>query len=555
MEEKKNSTSPKKIDWKKYLNKKYYKIYIASFLLVALVSGLVVGLVIAGGNDQSGGHRKPPSQNNGQQTTPSSGGNGPENPDAHIEMPELVDMNGYVYKAYVRAHAGDTLDEQIEHGNNFYKCIDFWIDEANREQDAISFAVYNRNSRIESDYNCKIRQVASNGSQIEHLTSAYANGDGYDLTIISARPAAQAATRNLLRNLTYLPYTDLTHPSFDPNSVEELSVEDKLYFVSGDMNVSTLEVAGLSLANMEFYADLADSIVELFEGDLSYANLYSLITSKKWTMETMMKIATLANLDNDETDGDLSVIDKGDTIGYHQYLNSTLWYFYASGGRITTKNDNGVPELTIKTARNQDLVNYIYDHLNSTISVPWIPNSYSAILDQNFLTGDVLFMDCSLYEIRMEIYPRAEFEYGILPCPIYEEGDDYHSVIFFNNWAHLWAIPCMNENLENAQRMLQIMAVYSSLSDSTMYAYYDRTIYLNAAPDNGSREVMDTIRQSMVYDIALLYDWGGLETMLNDLDTATSNPYAAAVNGIETRINPLIQSTVEKLRDPTLGME
>lgn len=500
------------------------------------------------------GEKTPSSGNSGNTTEPGTS-NKPEDPYLGPNMPDIVDMQGYVYKAYVRTHAGDTLDEQLAHGNNFYKCIDFWIDEANREQDAISYAVYSRNSRIEGDYNCKIRQVASNGSQLEHLTAAYANGDGYDLTIMSARPAAQAATRNLLRNINEMTIVDLTHPSFDPNAVNELSVEDKLYFISGDMNVSTLEVAGLSLANMEFYADLADAIVEEFDGDTTYANLYNLITSKKWTMETMMKIATLANIDNDETDGDLSVIDKGDTIGYHQYLNSTLWYFYSSGGRITTKNDMGVPELTIQTPRNQNIVDYIYDHLNSVVSVPLIPNSYSANLDANFLTGQVLFMDCSLYEIRMEIYPRSEFEYGILPCPIYEEGEDYHSVIFFNNWAHLWAVPCMNESYENAQRMLQIMAAYSSVKDSTMYAYYDRTIYLNAAPDNGSREVMDTIRQSMVYDIALLYDWGGLETMLNKLATETSNPYAAAVNGIETRVQGIIDDTVALLRDPSLGMD
>ena len=149
-----------------------------------------------------------------------------------------------------------------------------------------------------------------------------------------------------------------------------------------------------------------------------------------------------------------------------------------------------------------------------------------------------------------EIYPFAEFEYGILPCPIYEEGQDYTSVIYFNNWAHLWTLPNMLENTEYAERMLEIMAVYSSLSGSTMDAYYERTIYLNAARDNGSREVLDVIRESLVYDIALMYDWGGLETMLWELSYATSNPYASAVNGIEDSVNPKIEDTIEQLRNP-----
>ena len=552
----------KTIEWKKHFQK-FWKIYAVAALAVVLIATLILCLTLGGKEEEKGSHHKPPpSTNDAGQTTPVGGnsGNGggsssvttPEPEDE--DYPEKVNMNGYTYRAYVRKYAGsDTIDDQMAHGNNRFYCIDFWVEEEEREQDAISYAVYSRNSQIEADYNCKIRQVSSNGSQIEHLTASYANGDGYDLTIITAKPAAQAATRNLLRNIKDMTYVDLTHTSFDQNSINELTVANKLYFLSGDMNVSTMEITGLSVINMEFYEKLVESIVEAFDGNMEYSNIYKLVASKKWTMDTMLKIATMANVDFDTSDGsDLSVIDKGDTIGYHQYFYSALWYFYASGGRITTKNDAGVPELTIQKEQNQNIANYIYDHLNHVISVPWIPHANSATLNSNFLTGQVLFMDCALFEVRMEIYPNAEFEYGILPCPLYEEGSDYHSVAYFNNWAHLWAIPSMTANNEYAQRMMQIMAVYSSLHESTMYAYYDRTIYLNAAPDNGSRGVIDMIRRSMVYDIALMYDWGGLEDMLESLATATSNPYGTAMSGVEARINPLIEETVEKLREAAL---
>lgn len=475
------------------------------------------------------------------------------NPDNDVVMPEIIDMDGYTYRAYVRDFAGDELADQLESGNNLYKCIDFWIDEANCEQDVISFAVYTRNGRIEDDYNCKIRQVASNGNQLEQLKMYYTNGDTFDLTILSAKPAAQASTQNLLRDLKNVTYADLTHASFDQNSIKELSIDNQLYFISGDMNISTLEVAGLSLVNMDFYEDIKDDIVDnLFGGDQMYSNIYNLVTAKKWTMDTLLKIAEKANIDRDKTDGDdLSVIDKGDTMGYHQYFYSTIWYFYSSGGRITSKNEEDIPVVTIHLDQNQAVANYLYDHFNHVVSKPWIPRAMSKTLDQNFLTGQLLFMDCSLFEIRTEIYPFAEFEYGILPCPIYEEGQDYHSVIYFNNWAHLWSIPNMVENLEMAERMLEIMAAYSSLSDSTMNAYYERTIYLNAAPDNGSRQVMDVIRRSLIYDIALMFEWGELETMLERISFETSNPYGPAVVGIEATLGDIIDETIRQLRENT----
>ena len=503
--------------------------------------------------------------NNNNKKPGGSGGStvtAPEGSD--IEMPEIVDMNGYTYKAYVRDFAGtdpDAHKAQVNNGNNDYRCVDFWVEEANSTADVISYAVYGRNQQIENDYNCKIRQVSSDGSQLEFLVSSLQNGTGYDLTIITAKPAAQAATQNLLQNLNATTYMDLSKPSFDQNAIKELSVKDKLYFISGDMNISTMDVAGLSIVNMAFYEDLSESIVnELYDGDQMYSNIYNIVLAKKWTMETLLKIATKANIDIDTSDGELHVLPNGvkngqevdnkynggDTVGYHQYLYSALWYFYGSGGRITQKNDEGVPEFIIQKDASQTLYDYIYDKFNRKINAPWIPHESSNILNLNFLTGDVLFADCSLFNVRSEIYPKAQFEYGILPIPVYEEGMDYQSVIYFNNWAHLWAIPQLTENQEYAERMMEIMAVYSSLPASTMEAYYERTIYLQAAKDNGSREVMDIIRTSLVYDLALLYpSWGGIESNLVQIpnEDYAYTDITSSIIDIET----LMQETIDQL--------
>ena len=497
---------------------------ITKVLILLLALCMIIPCMAACNNKKDNNNNKKPSGGGSTVTAPEG---------SDIEMPEIVDMDGYTYKAYVRDFAGtdpDAHNAQVQNGNNDYRCVDFWVEEANSTADVISYAVYGRNQQIENDYNCKIRQVSSDGSQLEFLVSSLQNGTGYDLTIITAKPAAQAATQNLLQDLNATTYIDLTKPSFDQNAIKELSVKDKLFFISGDMNISTMDVAGLSIVNMAFYEDLSESIVnELYEGDQMYSNIYNIVLAKKWTMETLLKIATKANIDIDTSDGELHVLPNGvkngqevdnkynggDTVGYHQYLYSALWYFYGSGGRITQKNDEGVPEFIIQKDASQTLYDYIYDKFNRKINAPWIPHESSNILNLNFLTGDVLFADCSLFNVRSEIYPKAQFEYGILPIPVYEEGMDYQSVIYFNNWAHLWAIPQLTENQEYAERMMEIMAVYSSLPASTMEAYYERTIYLQAAKDNGSREVMDVIRTSLVYDLALLYpSWGGIESNL-----------------------------------------
>ena len=487
-----------------------------------------------------------------------------------IQMPEKIDMKGYVYKAYVRDFAGESPtahDAQVANGNNDYRCVDFWIDEENREQDVISYAVYTRNQNIETDYNCKIGQVSSNGSQLEHLTTAFTNGDKYDLVIMTAKPAANAATQGLLRNLKDATHMDLSRASFDQNAINELSVKDKLYFLSGDMNISTMDVAGLSIVNMDFYADIVETVVdEIFEGDELYNNIYDVVLSNKWTMDTMLKIAQKANVDIDTSDGALHVLPNGvqggvevdnkypggDTVGYHQYLYSAVWYFYGSGGRITTKAEDGTPMFVFADEKAHTLYDAIYAKFNRVHNATWIPHESSNILNLNFLTGKVLFADCSLFNVRNEIYPEAtQFEYGILPIPVLEEGMQYRSLVYFYNWAHLWAIPTQVNNLEYAERMMEIMAVYSSLPNSTMSAYYDRTIYLQAASNNGSRKVMDIIRTSLVYDLALLYPgWGGIEEKLYQIPNREESEYASIITG-RALIEDAILETVNKWMNPS----
>ena len=286
-------------------------------------------------------------------------------------------------------------------------------------------------------------------------------------------------------------------------------------------------------------------------------------------METLLTIATIANVDAGQDGGELHVLPDGvvggvevtnkyvggDIVGYHQYLYSALWYFYGSGGRITEKNEDGLPKFVIQEDLGQTLYDYIFEKFNRKINAPWIPHESSNILNKNFLTGEVLFADCSLFNVRTEIYPYAEFEYGILPIPVYEAGMDYKSVVYFNNWAHLWAIPnLVNDNLEYSSRMMQIMAVYSSLPESTMHAYYDRTIYFQAAADNGSRDVMDIIRTSLVYDLALLYpSWGGIEEKLYQIPNREAEEYASGIVDGLSRIEESMLATIETLLSPDVG--
>ena len=198
---------------------------IAKLLVLVLVIAMMVS-TFAACNEKKPTHQTPP-PSDGDTTTPSSGGNGGDgetevttpDPNAPI-MPDKVDMGGYTYKAFVRSNA-TTGGSTLEDGNPSFYCEDFWIDTTGEEpEDALSYAVYMRNKEIENDYNVKIRQVSQSINMVQELERFFQDGERFDLTIILAKSAATAATKNLLTDLKSLSGLELTHEAYDQNSIK-----------------------------------------------------------------------------------------------------------------------------------------------------------------------------------------------------------------------------------------------------------------------------------------------------------------------------------------------
>ena len=502
---------------------------------------------------------------------PSTQNNPNNNPDGNDQQEEIVtvpdeklpyelpaqedlslDGEPYLYRAYVRSNYDSK--NTMEDGNPAFYCEDFWVGVATGASDALEYAVYARNSQIESTYNVQIRQVPQNGNMVGELLSFYQNGDQFDLTIILAKSAAQAATQNLLRDINSMQYVDLTHEAFDQNSIRELSMGGKLYYLSGDMNISTMDCASSTMVNLSLYEDLTETIVEAFGNDTAWEDIYNIVKAKKWTMDNMLKIAELATIDADSTDGALGNSSE-DRIGYCQYATSTLNYFYGAGGRVTDMTDEGYPQFVIQESQNQDVFDYLYKHFNKYQTNLNIPYGWSGVVNGNFIEkGNTLFAEMGFWSTRKYLYMQDTFPYGFLPNPLYQEGDEYHSLVFFYNTVHLWAVPTLVNDDYRSQMMLQILAAYSNVNKpgSTMDAYYMRTLYfVISGPSAGSREVMSLIKDSMVYDIAILYDWGGWVTALQTLGEKTFNEHASLVSQLQTTAIPAMEETIEAFKNPS----
>ena len=450
---------------------------------------------------------------NGEETTTDGGGK--VDPPATLHGIPVIEMtvndSPYVYKGFTVS--GQSVNPQ-------FATDDFWNN--NPDKDALSYAVYDRNNKIQAKYKCTIiDRPSTQKSTFDEMKGFFDNNEKYEVAILGAYDLSNCAANGFLRDMNRIQVNgfDLANPAYDANALDQLAMGNTLYYVNGAMNDSTLDNAPANMFNTALFASMQEKYIAEFGA--GYSDLYQMVEDGTWTVEAMMKMAEIACVDTSASDGDLDY-SKGDTLGYLGYSADTVYYWFGCDMRIA-KNIGSYPSLdgTINTEDAEAVYNKLYELFNKPLNNPWITRGDSAKRRENFNSGKVMFTSYVLSDVRHQLYPDNEVPYGILPIAKYSDGQDgYRAVVYYQtNHAHLWALPVKCVSLDYSALMLQIMAVWSDLPDSTMDAYYIKTLY-KAAKDDGSRRSLDIIRDSLVFDIGMLFDdWAGMDRHLRNIAT------------------------------------
>jgi len=446
----------------------------------------------------------------------------PENVD---ETPEeqgiytYADLGGYTYQAYVYGSGS---------GSSVMVCEDFWTEDPSG--DYLKYAVYARNTYIENTYHCKISQVDSKDlSTYNELKKFYLNGEQYELCIIPTMDAAACATSALLCNVYELENIKLQNTAYDQNSIGQLAVGGKLYYLSGDMNVSMMDAAAVTCFNSALYREY-DFEKKIGDGKAAYNDPYQMVHDGTWTLENMLKIAAEVDHDRDKS-GTLDAT-VGDKVGFFQHNSTPLFYWFGLGARLTENDpkNGGYPAIAFDSDKGEDTFALLYDNLNTAVEHPERAIGGGGDRKESFKTGNILFFDIILWDVR-KVYRPAEYEYGILPLPKADVDQTRYFDIVYNpsRVERIWAIPTTCANRDYASFLLNVIAVYSARSESTMDVYFRITLSTASQNDTHAYATLHTVRNSLTYDYCLLYDWGDFITeQLSKLSTSSFNTYADA---------------------------
>ena len=418
-----------------------------------------------------------------------------ETTEARIE-PDLPDTKweGYQFRVLTK---GDT--------NVHWKSKDIAATEENG--DVINDAVYKRNMKIYDRFGVEMVDIPSpNGTwdlSAPLRKSVMAASDDYDMVSSGYNDVPKnLAGDGMLMELHSVPYMDLSKPWYDQNANEQLSIDGKLFATVGDMILMDNEATLCVLFNKR----LAD--------DYGFEDFYDMVKRGTWTIDRMTEFAKQAAKDLDG-DGVMGEKDQWGNIG--EPLNT--YAFMVGCGVAAVKKVDDIPVFDMKNEHFYDAFTKAVN-LNRDNKVTMFSDNFKAadvwadIIDPAFTEGRVLFNTAGL--VRVTVFRAMETNFGILPLPKYDESQKEYNSMVSIGCANSIAIPATAD----AERCGAVIEALSAEGYYTLTpAYYDIVLKTKNARDDASSEMLDIIFDNRIFDIAYMFDWGGIIGSINGLKT------------------------------------
>lgn len=396
--------------------------------------------------------------------------------------------------------------------------------------DIINDAIYNRNRTVEIMLNVTIKQdVKSLSASNTAIINSVAAGDHvHDVVFIESNNSTTLARENSFVDLMTVPNLNFDKPWWDKGSVQNFMINNKLYFMYGNLHLQYYEALYTIMFNK--------ALIE----NHNLENPYNLINDGKWTLDKYIEMVTNTTYD---LNGDGVMNAQDDLYGAIVVGNQPIYYAVCAGERFSRTNADGTIEFLGMHERLYDIANKITPILSDknifmsydTAGVSAYSNSiYSA-----FESNHGLFMVEVLG--RVKELRTMDTDFGLLPFPKYDETQaQYLSGNAFS--ASLMSVPITNPDLARTGTILENICAGSY--EELIPAYYEINLKGKQFRDDDSEAMLNLMLNNIQYDIALVFNWGGFISMYNSAVT-NANDLMSKYAAIEKSLNHDLTKTME----------
>ena len=360
--------------------------------------------------------------------------------------------------------------------------------------DIISDAVFKRNETVKALLNCEITstETSTGGYETEAMSSILAGDDQYDIILPHTRASFAYAIQNTLINYNDVKTLHLNKPWWSQDIIDSCNVNGNLFVLDGDLSTHRLEYAMTLFFNKTLF------------DELGFEYPYEMVLDGTWTFDEFKKLVKKGSKD---LNGDGVMTPEDDQYGFYTSCwQSPITILYTAGQRIYNKDAKGIPQLTLNTSKTVDLFNSYFDLVDSDDVFVRTENPSSGFGAQYsgegiFTSGRALFNDSTLGSAKGMRAMNDDF--GIVPFPKFTEDDKYATIV--NGHASLILMPI---TVEDEQRTGNIMEALCAIgSKEVIPAFYEVSLKTKFARDAESEEMIDIIKDSVIYDLG--YATGG----------------------------------------------
>ena len=457
-------------------------------VLLLLVLCMTSSLLLACNND------KTPENTDPQGTTPppSSGDQLPQ--EALDYLPEIRDLGNYEYRMLIGYNEG--MDE----------CQYFYSADG-LSGDAVSQALYERNTYVEEAFNCIITPVYSTITGDER--NCYwiqpfidANDDLWDVTHIYAGDAFQKnVPRGDYLDLSQLPNFNLDASYWDQAVQEDFCVDGMIFALEGDHTILD------ELETMAFFYN--GKIYEEWNYNNTYGSPYSLVEANEWTFDVMLEMfKDTSKKSNGETltENDVWGMISAPETAYTCFVGGNLKPLVVENGETVVKMKD-TTTFNIMFEVLLDCMKRLYEN-NPENLIQGTPEANAIMTTKTglemFMADQALFLQAKIGEgVNLR---DMESPFGILPIPqYYEDQTEYYCQC--RNYSCPLMIPktvATHDNIEVVTFLAEIITYYSRYAQNgalSLYdAFYEKMSVAKLCRTPDDYKMMELIYYSKTYD-------------------------------------------------------
>lgn len=366
---------------------------------------------------------------------------------------------------------------------------EFFVDTTNGE--SVNDAIYNRNAKIEEQFGITLNFVGTPGDYNNQksfvnacLNSTMSGADAYDIFCGYSMTGASVMVQGISQNMKNYEILDFEKPWWPESLMSKATINDGVYFVSGDISTNFLYMMYLCIFNKDMFAEVTQS---------NASELYGAVNSGEWTLDKFIEYTTGMYTDLDG--------NQAPSIGDRYGLAVTEVHFDAfyTGADMLTVEVNSDGDLVLSddlfSQKASDVVDTVYYLLNK---------SGDAEIEKgiNSFKGDNVLFVIERASCLSRHLSGVDFTYGILPIPKYDVNQEgYKTCLSFPYTMYMISTAAPNSTA--AAATIQLMA-YESYVEITP-ALFEESMKSRYADQSDDAMMFDYIREGVVIDIGRLF--------------------------------------------------